>query len=149
MATYAVLGSTGNCGSTLIQNLLRSPDNKIHAYCRNQEKLYELLPEVVDNKQVQCFQGNICDVELMTECVRDTKAVFLVVSSNNNIPGCRLSQVRTSPILKSSEMSHLEGKLEALVKLESTNLCANDMIGQRRHCNSSTGENKIRRESGH
>jgi hypothetical protein len=99
MATYAILGSTGNCGSALIKNLLQSPQNTVHAYCRNQTKLYNLLPEVVDNKQVKVFQGDFRDVELMADCVRGTKAVFLCVTTNDNIPGCRVSQDSATAVI--------------------------------------------------
>lgn len=84
--TYAVLGSTGNCGTALIQNLLKNPSNRIHAYCRNQGKLRKILPEVIDNKQVTIFEGSIYDAELMASCVSGTKAVFMVVTTNDNIP---------------------------------------------------------------
>lgn len=92
MTSYAVLGSTGNCGSALVQNLLKSPNNKVKAYCRNKTKFYNIVPEAIENKQVEVFAGSITDVKLMTECVRGTKSVFLVVTSNDNLPGCRLSQ---------------------------------------------------------
>lgn len=92
MPTYAVLGSTGNCGSALIRNLLeKSPDNHVNAYCRNEAKLRKVLPEVVDNKQVTVFAGSMDDETLMDNCLRGTKAVFLAVTSNDNIPGCRLN----------------------------------------------------------
>lgn len=91
MAKYAILGSTGNCGTALIQNLLKSTkQNIIHAYCRNESKLRRLLPEVIDNKNMRIFAGSIHDVDLMKECVRDTKTVFLVVMTNDNVTGCRL-----------------------------------------------------------
>jgi len=126
MATYAVLGSTGNCGSALIQNLLQSPHNKIHAYCRNQAKLHRLLPEVVDNKRVQVFQGSMHDVELMAHCVRDTKAVFLVLTTNDNIPGCRLSQDSATVVIQALQKIKAASdpglKLPKLVLLSSASL---------------------------
>jgi uncharacterized protein YbjT (DUF2867 family) len=94
MPTYAVLGSTGNCGTALIQNLLQNPENKVNAYCRNVAKLHKLLPEVIDNKQVTVFAGSITDGELIENCVRDTQAIFMVATTNDNVPGCRVSQVR-------------------------------------------------------
>lgn len=99
MSLYAILGSTGNCGSALIQNLLQTPQNQIHAYCRNQAKLHRLVPQVLDNKRVRVFEGSIDNVELMTECLRRTKAVFLVVTTNDNIPGCRLSQDSAAAVI--------------------------------------------------
>ncbi|KAI1810480.1 putative NAD-dependent epimerase/dehydratase [Poronia punctata] len=92
MPTYAVLGSTGNCGSALIRNLLdQSPENRINAYCRNKGKLYRVVPEVVDNKNVAVFEGSFTDDKLMDDCLRGTKAVFMAVTSNDNVPGIRLN----------------------------------------------------------
>ena len=92
MATYAVLGATGNCGSSLIQVLLQSPNAKVHAYCRNKAKLTRKLPEVVESKQVQIFDGRIDDVDLLTNCIRGCRAVFMTVTMNDNVPGCTVSQ---------------------------------------------------------
>jgi putative NADH-flavin reductase len=126
MATYAILGSTGNCGSALIQNLLQSPQNKIHAYCRNKAKLHRLLPQVVDNKQIQVFEGSIYDVELMADCVRGTKAVFLVVTTNDNIPGCRISQDSAAAVIQALQKIKAESgpglKLPKLALLSSATI---------------------------
>lgn len=124
--TYAILGSTGNCGSALIRNLLQSPQNKIHAYCRNQAKLQGLIPEVVDNKQVSIFAGSIYDVDLMADCVRGTKAVFLVVTTNDNVPGCRVSQDSASTVIQALQKIKAESspgiKLPKLVLLSSATI---------------------------
>jgi nucleoside-diphosphate-sugar epimerase len=88
---YAVLGATGNCGTALIQNLLTTPTSSIHAFCRNKEKLLRLLPEVASSKQVDIFQGSIHDVPFLTECLRGCHAIFLCISTNDNIPGCRMA----------------------------------------------------------
>lgn len=124
--TYAVLGSTGNCGSALIQNLLQSPRNRIHAYCRNTAKLHRLLPEVIDNKQVHVFEGSILDVDLMVDCVRNTSAVFLVVTSNDNIPGCTLSQDLSSTVIQALQKIRTESgpqtKMPKLVLLSSSTI---------------------------
>lgn len=126
MVAYAVLGSTGNCGTALIENLLQSPQNQVHAYCRNRVKLQRLLPQVVDNKQVQIFQGSIHDVELMADCVRDTKAVFLVVTTNDNIPGCRVSQDSAHSVIQALRKIKAESgpglKLPKLVLLSSATI---------------------------
>lgn len=98
--TYAVLGSTGNCGSALIQNLLRRPDVHINAYCRNESKLLRLLPNLKDNKRVDIFAGNIQDLELLTTCVRSCRAIFLCISTNDNVPGCRMAQDTATAVLQ-------------------------------------------------
>ncbi|KAK3685135.1 putative NAD-dependent epimerase/dehydratase [Podospora appendiculata] len=97
---FAVIGSTGNCGSALIQRLLKSPQNSIHAHCRSRAKLHRILPQVIDNKQVRVFEGSITDVDLMAACLRGTKAVFLVASTNANIPGCRIAQDTAATVIR-------------------------------------------------
>ncbi|BCS19166.1 NAD(P)-dependent oxidoreductase [Aspergillus puulaauensis] len=126
MPTYAVLGATGNTGSALIQNLLLNPSNRINAYCRNKTKLLRLLPEVVDNKNVTIYEGSISDLALINTCVRNTRAVFLTVTSNDNIPGCRLSQDSTQTVLDALQQIRTEdgpdAQLPKLVLLSSATL---------------------------
>jgi putative NADH-flavin reductase len=92
MGAYAVLGATGNCGIALIKILLQSSQNKIHAYCRNKVKLLNLIPEAASNEQVEIFDGNFEDISLMVATITGCHAVFLCISTNDNIPGCRLAQ---------------------------------------------------------
>jgi putative NADH-flavin reductase len=126
MAAYAILGATGNTGSALIQNLLRTPNLKVHAYCRNKTKLLSILPELQDNKRVEIFTGSIYDEELMADCIRGCRAVFLTVTTNDNIPGCRLSQDSTATVIRALEKIKKESspgmKLPKLVLLSSATL---------------------------
>lgn len=126
MATYAVLGATGNCGTALIQNLLRSSSANIHAYCRNKAKLIELLPEVASSEQVRIFQGSIQDIPLLTSCVRDCRAIFLVVSTNVNVPGCRIGQDTAIGVIRALERLNAESapgmRMPKLVLLSSATL---------------------------
>ncbi|KAG7287771.1 hypothetical protein NEMBOFW57_007286 [Staphylotrichum longicolle] len=92
MPTYAVLGATGNTGTALIQILLHSPDNQVHAFCRSKAKLSRLLPEAVTNPQLRIFEGTIDEVPTLASCIRSTLAVFLVTSTNDNVPGFRVGQ---------------------------------------------------------
>jgi hypothetical protein len=62
---------------------------KVHAYCRNKAKFIHKLPEVVDNKNVE---GSIYDVDLFTNGIRGCRAVFLAITTNDNIAGGHLSQ---------------------------------------------------------
>ena len=66
-STYAVLGSTGNCGTALIENLLKNPKAHINAYCRNRSKLLRLLPNIKEGRRVNVFEGYIQDVELLAD----------------------------------------------------------------------------------
>ena len=92
VATYAVLGATGNCGRALVHILLKTPDARVRAFCRNKAKLLKLIPELVEDAHVDIFEGSIHDIPLMASIIRETRAVFLCVSTNDNIPGCRLAQ---------------------------------------------------------
>ncbi|KAL4821354.1 hypothetical protein BDW67DRAFT_180058 [Aspergillus spinulosporus] len=118
-STYAVLGATGNTGTALIQNLLSSPspDTHINAYCRNKPKLLHLLPELNDTKNVTIFEGSITDFSLITACIRNTRAVFLTVTSNDNIPGCRLSQDSVQTVLKALQQIRTAEPSATLPKL--------------------------------
>lgn len=91
-STYAILGATGNCGTALVQLLLRNPKNEVHAYCRNKTKLIRQLPDETQNKRMKIFEGAITDVDMMVECIRDCRAIFFVASMNGNMPGCRVGQ---------------------------------------------------------
>ncbi|KAJ5431577.1 hypothetical protein N7445_009309 [Penicillium cf. griseofulvum] len=114
---YAVLGSTGNCGTALITNLLQSPDNLIHAYCRNHSKLLRLLPDINENDRVSIFEGSLQDTELVQSCIRDCRAVFLVVSTNDNIPDCRLAQDTTEAVVKALKILRAENAQQTMPKL--------------------------------
>ncbi|KAK9327444.1 hypothetical protein V1520DRAFT_393870 [Lipomyces starkeyi] len=89
MANYAVFDATGNCGSSLIDVLLKSPNKKIHAYCRNKEKLIRMIPVAAENKGLQVFEGQIDNVDVFACCIRRCKAAFLTVSMNDNVPDFR------------------------------------------------------------
>ncbi|KAA8575244.1 hypothetical protein MFRU_002g02170 [Monilinia fructicola] len=124
MAIYAVLGSTGNCGTALIQNLLTQPKAKINAYCRNKSKLLRLVPEVGDSKQVEVFEGSIQDEKLLENCLKGCRAVFLVVSTNDNVPGCHLSQDTAISVINALKSLKKSGdvKIPKLVLLSSATI---------------------------
>lgn len=124
MSTYAVFGATGNCGRSLIEVLLQSPSARINAYCRNSAKLTASMPDAVKTNRMQIFAGQIDDVELLTRCIRGCKAVFLTVSTNNNMPGCRVSQDLTVTLLSALETLKAEAhdKLPKIIVLSSASL---------------------------
>lgn len=95
MTKYAVLENTGNRRSVLIKDLLMSSQQKtVHAYCRNESKLRQLVLEVINKKNFRIFESIIYDEDLVKECIRDTKADSLVVGTNDNVPCCHLSRQR-------------------------------------------------------
>ncbi|KAL8747705.1 MAG: hypothetical protein Q9190_000446 [Brigantiaea leucoxantha] len=126
MSTYAVLGATGNCGSALIQILSQSPNVEVNAYCRNKVKLLRMMPEALNSKKVKVFDGRIDDLGLITSCVRGCRAVFIAVTTNDNIPGCSLSQDTAHSVIsalkKIKEESGPNAKLPKLVLLSSATI---------------------------
>jgi NAD(P)H-binding len=123
MATYAVLGATGNCGIALIDNLLRKKDAKVNAYCRNKAKLFGKVPEAEKNKQVQVYEGSIYNIELLADCIRGTQAIFHVVTTNDNVPGCHVSLDTAKSIISALETlkndARLATKMPKIVLLSS------------------------------
>jgi uncharacterized protein YbjT (DUF2867 family) len=87
MPSYAILGATGNVGGAVLKVLLQSLDAQIHAYCRSKQKLAKLSPEILDNKRVQIFKGTLEESELLANCLRGTRAVFLAIAQSGNKPG--------------------------------------------------------------
>ncbi|EON65066.1 hypothetical protein W97_04301 [Coniosporium apollinis CBS 100218] len=115
MSSYAVLGATGNVGQALLKVLLQSPDSQIHAYCRSKQKLTKLSPGITENKQVNVFEGNLDDIELLVNCLSGTRAVFLAVAQTENQPGCTIAQDTAHVVV--SALERLESKNERLPKL--------------------------------
>lgn len=88
MASYAILGATGNVGSAILKVLLQSQDQiQIHAYCRSKQKLAKLSPGVLEDKRVKIFEGRLEDSELLANCLRGTRAVFLAIAVIGNKQG--------------------------------------------------------------
>ena len=92
MPTYAVLGSTGNTGQSLLRILMQNSSNKINAYCRSKSKLERLSPEIVSNPNVRVFEGSLNDQAIIHDCIKDTYAVFMAVAVSGNIPGNTIAQ---------------------------------------------------------
>ncbi|KAH8701028.1 putative NAD-dependent epimerase/dehydratase [Talaromyces proteolyticus] len=123
MATYAVLGATGNCGVALIDNLLRKKDAKVNAYCRNKAKLIQKISQVECSKQVQVYEGSIYNIDLLADCIRDTQAIFHVVTTNDNVPGCHVGLDTAKSIISALQKlkanSQLGTKMPKIVLLSS------------------------------
>jgi len=100
MTSFAILGATGNCGTALLELLLSTTDFKIKAYCRNKDKLFRLVPAAADNERVEVFAGSILDADLLGKAMYGCKAVFLTATTNDNIPGCHISQDLVNTVIK-------------------------------------------------
>ena len=119
MPSYAVLGATGSTGSSLIQVLLQSPDNQVHAYCRSKQKLIKTLPDLAinENSQIQVFEGQLQDVQLLSNCISGTRAVFLAVAVTDNIPGCSVARDTADVVVSALERLQQEDRTASLPKL--------------------------------
>ena len=103
MITFSLLGATGNCGCALLELLLATPDVRIKTYCRNKDKLFRLVPAAANNPRVEVFAGSILDVDLLGKAMQGAQAVFLTATTNDNIPGCHISQDLARTVIRALE----------------------------------------------
>jgi hypothetical protein len=117
MPTYTILGATGNCGQALLELLLKTPNAQIKVYCRNKDKLYRLVPEVINSNKVEIFTGSISDVDLLAKAMHGSQAVFLTATTNDNIPGCHISQDLARTVIAGLEKLRSDAKEGEKVKM--------------------------------
>lgn len=124
MSSYAVLGATGQIGGSILELLLRSPDNKVHAYVRSKRKLLAQNLELESKLNLTIFEGSITDTQVLKSCVQDTKAVFLAAGASDNVPGCSIAQEQTSSVVQALKALRIEGqnRLPQLIILSSASL---------------------------
>lgn len=91
MPSYAVLGATGNTGSSLIRVLMQSPEKQINAYCRSRTKLLRLCPEAGAYDNIHIWEGPLAEPRDLVDCLRGTQAAFLAVAQSDNVPGCTIA----------------------------------------------------------
>ncbi|KAE8343376.1 hypothetical protein BDV24DRAFT_149648 [Aspergillus arachidicola] len=96
----------------------------IHAYCRSASKLNQLRPGIAQNRQVSVWEGSLQDVSLLSECIRGTRAVFMVVAIPDNMPHCTIAQDCTNAVLNALKKLQTEGcqSLPKLIVLSSASL---------------------------
>jgi putative NADH-flavin reductase len=121
-----VLGSTGNCGTALIQNLLCTKEAKINAYCRSKTKLIQKVPLVNGNERVQIYEGSIYDIDLLSECIRNARAIFHVVSTNDNVPGYNIGLETAKSLI--SALARLAAESQPDIKLPKIVLLSSSTI---------------------
>lgn len=126
MPSYAVLGATGSTGCSLVKVLLQSSGNQINAYCRSRAKLHHVCPEAAGSERIRVFEGQLADVSLLSDCMRGTRAVFLVVSVPDNMPGCTLARDTTSAVVAALQQIRLrdgpEARIPKVILLSSASL---------------------------
>ena len=92
MPSDAVLGATGHTGQSLPEALSQSPGKTIYAHVRSKSKLLRLNPELSSAKNVKVGEGDLQDVDLISDCISGTRAVCVNVALSDNMPGCRIAQ---------------------------------------------------------
>jgi putative NADH-flavin reductase len=125
MSAYAILGATGSTGSSILQLLSASPDNKIHVLVRSKSKLKKVAPSSLENPNIKVFEGSISDHETLAQCLTGTKAVFLTVAITDNKPSCTISQDTAHAVvnaLKSIKNNKSNFKAPRLIVLSSSSL---------------------------
>ncbi|KAK3057776.1 hypothetical protein LTR09_000851 [Extremus antarcticus] len=100
MASYAVIGSTGTVGGSVIDVLLQSPERNVHAYARSTKKLFTLHPEWEKSPNVRAFQGNLDDTEVLADCISDTRSVFMCAGATSNDPKCDVARQQAKSVVK-------------------------------------------------
>lgn len=108
MPSYAVLGATGNTGLQLVNIIAKSPDKTIHAYCRSKSKLQKLAPDVASSPQLKVFEGQLSEVDVIADCIRNTRAIFLTVAVNDNIPGLTIAIDTAHVVIEALEKNRKE-----------------------------------------
>lgn len=107
MATYAVLGATGQTGSHILQLLLRDhPSAEINVLVRSRAKLETMLPDIFDNhnaRRIHIYEGTINNIPVLTECLRGVKTAFLTVASMYNTPRIRIAQDQAEAVVAALE----------------------------------------------
>ena len=92
MPSYAILGSTGKTGGSILTLLLKDPVNKVNAYVRSKPKLLSQFPALAENKSVHVFEGALSDVDLIASCLSNIDVLFLCIGENENTPGSHMIQ---------------------------------------------------------
>lgn len=93
MPTYTILGGTGKTGNELINLLADEPRVILHVYVRSRARLIESHPHLdATTSRHKIYTGDLDDIDLFTECLSGSDAIFCAVGSNSNNPQLRLAQ---------------------------------------------------------
>ncbi|KAK5682252.1 hypothetical protein LTS10_005378 [Elasticomyces elasticus] len=125
MTSYAVLGATGSTGSSLVKVLQQRQDVSVNTLVRSKAKLYRTIPGIEKDSKFEVYEGSITDIDVLTDCIRDTRSVFLAVAENTNKPGCTIAQDTATSVLAALERLRHEKpgcELPLLIVLSSSSI---------------------------
>jgi hypothetical protein len=111
MPTYAILGATGQVGSSILDALLQSsikcPQSKIqiNVFVRSKQKLLSMRPALASHPHISFYEGQMNDSALLASCIRNTRAVFLCIAAQDNVPHCSIAQEQARAVLAALAMN--------------------------------------------
>lgn len=92
MPDYAILGATGQIGSSILSLLKASPSTpRINLLVRSKSKLASISPDYISDPNISIYESTISDTTTLSKCLAGTKAAFLAVAVTDNIPGCSIA----------------------------------------------------------
>jgi putative NADH-flavin reductase len=114
MPTYAILGATGQVGSSILDSLLqqesplKSKANtkdpiSIRAFVRSKQRLLTMRPALPSHPNTTIHEGQITSTTLLASCIANTRAVFLCVAATENVPYCSIAQETAHAVLAAME----------------------------------------------
>jgi uncharacterized protein YbjT (DUF2867 family) len=117
MPTYAILGATGQVGSSILDALLQSStksnpkdDIKINVFVRSKQKLLSMRPALASHPNISYYEGQLSDAALLASCIHNTRAVFLCIAAQDNVPNCSIAQEQTYAVLSALEENKTKNK---------------------------------------
>ncbi|KAF2716337.1 hypothetical protein K431DRAFT_235581 [Polychaeton citri CBS 116435] len=136
--TYAILGATGNVGSSLISVLTSpnpgTPNNKqpnLNILVRSERKLLSQHPSLSSNPTTRIYtlpSSNLAtsaSLATLTDALKDATVAFLCIAVNENIPGVSIAQDTAAAVLtclRDIRSSYPEAKLPRLIVLSSSSV---------------------------
>jgi uncharacterized protein YbjT (DUF2867 family) len=119
MPTYAILGATGQVGSSILDTLLQSSSEnpqakiKINAFVRSKQKLLSMRPALASDQKTSIYEGPLSDTALLASCIHATRAVFLCIAAQDNEPYCTIAQDQSRAVLAALEHNKNEKDLDS------------------------------------
>jgi hypothetical protein len=115
MPTYAILGATGQVGSSILDALIQPPTptspkhpqskTQINVFVRSKQKLLSMRPALASHPHTSFYEGQLNDTALLASCIRDTHAVFLCIAAQDNVPHCSIAQEQARSVLAALELN--------------------------------------------
>lgn len=116
MPSYAILGATGQVGSSILDALLQSSTStpkepiQINAFVRSKQKLLSMRPALASHPSTTIHEGSLTNTPLLASCILNTRAVFLCIAAQDNVPACSIAQEQAHAVLAALEHNDKKNK---------------------------------------